>query len=105
MEARLITQGSGSSLRNLSSSSSRLHKPAVRKFHVLAAAVTTPTHNRNIATDDHKLSVKPTGLLITEKTVHNDSWFDRIAINHLAESLQATTGDHPSNHIFVRQCL
>ena len=59
---------------------------------ILAVLTTQPS---NVSGLSERLSPKPadynlTGL--TTKTVYNDSWFDRLAINHLSQSVQAATG-------------
>lgn len=42
--------------------------------------------------------------LTSSKTEYNDSWFDRIAINHLSRSVQETIGLllHFHAHIYVQ---
>ncbi|CAK9157311.1 unnamed protein product [Ilex paraguariensis] len=54
-----------------------MHKPKVSHHHVLAV-LTRPTKNVEGLT--------------SSKTVYNDNWFDRLAINHLSHNVQAASG-------------
>ena len=51
------------------------------------AAVTTEPESGGVATGQ----VRPPAAEI-KKTVYNDNWFDRLAIHHLSQSVQVTTG-------------
>ncbi|RWR88834.1 beta-carotene isomerase D27, chloroplastic [Cinnamomum micranthum f. kanehirae] len=56
----------------------------VRNPLVIVAVVAKPKDNVGAAME---------GILTeTKMTVYKDNWFDRIAINHLSQSIQATTG-------------
>ncbi|XXG68225.1 hypothetical protein AAC387_Pa06g1363 [Persea americana] len=56
----------------------------VRNPPVIVAVVAKPKDNVGAAME---------GILSeTKMTVYKDNWFDRIAINHLSQSIQATTG-------------
>ncbi|KAM1357031.1 hypothetical protein ACFX13_031800 [Malus domestica] len=52
----------------------------------IVAVLTTPAENMNIATD-----TRPAGAAVEDKRVYKDNWFDRMAINHLSQNVQAAT--------------
>ncbi|KAF5194043.1 Beta-carotene isomerase d27 chloroplastic [Thalictrum thalictroides] len=77
MEAKLYLPHGG--LSALGNSRNKLtHKPEC--LHIIQAVSTTPARDNTI------------GLSKETTTVYKDNWFDRMAINYLSQSLQATTG-------------
>uniref|UniRef100_A0A803NQ82 Uncharacterized protein n=1 Tax=Cannabis sativa TaxID=3483 RepID=A0A803NQ82_CANSA len=58
-----------------------------RKKSIVVSVLTPPASNRIALTESS--SLKPAEVSIGD---YNDSWFDRIAINHLSQSVQAATG-------------
>ncbi|KAG8389284.1 hypothetical protein BUALT_Bualt02G0212900 [Buddleja alternifolia] len=50
--------------------------------------------NTNTSSTDHE-----------SKHVYNDNWFDRLAINHLSQSLQASTGSFIIIYVIVPACI
>ncbi|KAL5860156.1 hypothetical protein ACOSQ3_001450 [Xanthoceras sorbifolium] len=94
MEAKLLVPRNGSMLTNLAGGRRR---HAVHNKRGIVAVITSGVGG--IATDHHLSNVKKqadsstsTATLSIERTVYNDNWFDRIAINHLSQSVQAATG-------------
>ncbi|KAF8388145.1 hypothetical protein HHK36_026811 [Tetracentron sinense] len=75
MEAKFILQHGGLSCTQVPRKIVA-HKP--ERSSVIVAVLARPTNNITLVTD--------------EKNMYNDGWFDRIAINHLSQSVQATTG-------------
>ncbi|CAN6690751.1 unnamed protein product [Malus baccata var. baccata] len=62
------------------------HEHKLRRCSIVAV-LTTPVENMNIATD-----TRPADAAVEGKRVYKDNWFDRIAINHLSQNVQAATG-------------
>ncbi|BBH10252.1 Beta-carotene isomerase D27, chloroplastic [Prunus dulcis] len=61
----------------------------------IAAVLTRPAENINIATGKSRTIITPADVVTgaEEKSrVYNDNWFDRMAINHLSQNVQAATG-------------
>ncbi|CAL2280746.1 unnamed protein product [Prunus armeniaca] len=61
----------------------------------IAAVLTRPAENINIATGKSRTIIIPADVVTgaEEKSrVYNDNWFDRMAINHLSQNVQAATG-------------
>ncbi|KAJ4727393.1 beta-carotene isomerase D27, chloroplastic-like [Melia azedarach] len=89
MEAKLLPQNSGGITALLARRRRPVHKPGC--FRV-AAVLTRPTEN--VVTDKRNTvkEVETIAGVAQIKTIYNDSWVDRMAINHLSQSVQATTG-------------
>ena len=87
MEAKLLPQ----TRSPMATALRRIHK---RGCSPILAVLARPAEN--IAGITEKLILKPAEnktFEVAEKTsVHNDNWFDLMAINHLSQSLQAATG-------------
>ncbi|CAL8178533.1 unnamed protein product [Prunus armeniaca] len=61
----------------------------------IAAVLTRPAENINIATGKSRTIIIPADVVTgaEEKSrIYNDNWFDRMAINHLSQNVQAATG-------------
>ncbi|XWS36355.1 hypothetical protein CRYUN_Cryun20dG0078100 [Craigia yunnanensis] len=86
MEAKLLNQ----SRSPMTTALRRIHK---RGCSPILAVLVRPAENIAGITE---LILKPAEsktFEVAQKTsVHNDNWFDRMAINHLSQSLQAATG-------------
>ncbi|KAM1001389.1 hypothetical protein ACFX15_007581 [Malus domestica] len=63
-----------------------VHEHKLRRCSIVAL-LTTPVENMNIATD-----TRPADAAVEGKRVYKDNWFDRMAINHLSQNVQAATG-------------
>ncbi|OAY49784.1 beta-carotene isomerase D27, chloroplastic [Manihot esculenta] len=65
--------------------------PKLHRLPVLAVLTRPP---EKITGVKEKNSSKPADKVreLTRKTVYNDNWFDKLAINHLSKSVQAATG-------------
>ncbi|XP_028063275.1 beta-carotene isomerase D27, chloroplastic-like [Camellia sinensis] len=94
MEATLVLQNSGpfaSRGRRKQHIHGRLAKHS-RPCSILSV-LTKPTITTTPQSDDlNQVSSSNSTAAATTTTVYRDSWFDRIAINHLSRSVQSTTG-------------
>ncbi|XP_030490957.2 beta-carotene isomerase D27, chloroplastic [Cannabis sativa] len=72
---------------NLSSTSCWPNHSLGRKKSIVVSVLTPPASNRIALTESS--SLRPAEVSIGD---YSDSWFDRIAINHLSQSVQAATG-------------
>ena len=86
MEAKLLPQ----SRSPIATAFRRIHKQGCSS---IVAVLARPAEN--IAGITEKLILKPAESkteVVPKTSVHNDNWFDLMAINHLSQSLQAATG-------------
>lgn len=85
MEASHFLQGSGFVTTTMARPRHVHERNKLPRCSIIAV-LTTPADNINIATD-----TIPAGAAIEEKRVYKDNWFDRMAINHLSQNVQAAT--------------
>ena len=86
MEAKLLPQ----SRSPIATAFRRIHKQGCSS---IVAVLARPAEN--IAGITEKLILKPAESkteVVPKTSVHNDNWFDLMAINHLSRSLQSATG-------------
>ncbi|PON94996.1 Beta-carotene isomerase D27-like [Trema orientale] len=65
----------------------RLVKPRTKRSSIAVAVLTPPADNISMVTDGSSLRPRE-----VSPAPYNDTWFDRIAIQHLSQSVQAATG-------------
>lgn len=75
MDARLVQHVASPTLPRIRQTNMHRHRYSPR----IVAVMIRPTENIE-------------RLTTTTKTEYNDNWFDRIAINHLSQSVQETIG-------------
>lgn len=94
MEASHFLQ-SGRSFAATLAHSRHAHEHNKLRHCSIAAVLTRPAENINIATGKSRTIIIPADVVTgaEEKSrVYNDNWFDRMAINHLSQNVQAATG-------------
>ncbi|KAM5563620.1 beta-carotene isomerase D27, chloroplastic [Rosa sericea] len=66
-----------------------MHAHKLRRSQIVAV-LSTPADIINIEAD--KSSRRPADGAAEKKSVHNDNWFDKLAIDHLSQNVQAASG-------------
>lgn len=66
-----------------------MHAHKLRRSSIVAV-LSTPADVINIEAD--KSSIRPADGAAEKKIVYNDNWFDKLAIDHLSQNVQAASG-------------
>ncbi|KAI9180643.1 hypothetical protein LWI28_006882 [Acer negundo] len=87
MEAKLVPQN-----RSVLTALAAGRRRPIRKPGIVAVLTSGAGRISTDQSSNGRRSTTGTATTLTERTVYNDNWFDRIAINHLSQSVQAATG-------------